>query len=116
MREIKFRQPLLDVNGEFEMFHYWGIFPDGFVGRELSGCRKGDDQEFTGLKDKNGKEAYQKDIVRRLDILYIIEWHDNLAGWYLKPIHGGWHGITKADMALMCEVIGNIYENKELLK
>ena len=70
--------------------------------------------EYTGLKDKNGKEGYHKDIIKRSDNLYVLEWHDNLAGWYLKPIHGGWHGITKGDFALMCEVIGNIYE--ELLE
>ena len=72
--------------------------------------------QYTGLKDKNGKEGYHKDIVRRMDKLYVIEWHNNLASWYLEPIYGGWHGITGSDMSLMCEIIGNIYENPELLR
>ena len=71
---------------------------------------------YTGLKDKNGKESYHKDIVKRSGMLYVMEWHDNLASWFLKPLHGGWHGITQSDMSLMCEVIGNIWENKELLE
>ncbi len=71
--------------------------------------------QYIGSEDKNGKESYHKDIVRRMDNLYIIEWHDNLASWFLKPICGGWHGITKGDMALMCEVIGNIYSDPHLL-
>ncbi len=71
--------------------------------------------QYTGLKDKNGKEGYHKDIIKRLDNLYILEWHGNLASWYLKPICGGWHGITGSDFALMCEVIGNIYEHSCLL-
>lgn len=75
-----------------------------------------DVMQFTGLHDKNGKECYHKDIVLRLDSLFIIEWHANLSGWFLKPIAGGWHGLDRGDMALMCEVIGNIYENPELLK
>jgi len=69
----------------------------------------------TGLQDKTGKEAYHKDIIQRGDKLYILEWHDNLASWFLKPLHGGWHGITKSDMSLMCEILGNIHENLDLL-
>lgn len=71
---------------------------------------------YTGLKDKNGKEAYHKDIIKRADKLYIMEWHDNLASWYLNPLHGGWHGITKSDMSLMCEIVGNILETPEILE
>ena len=70
----------------------------------------------TGLKDKNGKEGYHKDIVERSDKLYVLEWHDNLAGWFLNPLHGGWHGVTDSDFALMCEVVGNVYENPELME
>ncbi len=73
-------------------------------------------REYTGLKDKNGKEGYHKDIVRRSGELYVIEWHDNLASWFLKPVCGGWHGFYGVDMSLMCEIVGNIYENTELLE
>ena len=69
--------------------------------------------QYTGMTDKHDVECYHKDIIRRSDWLYSIEWHDNLAGWYLKPKGGFWHGITKGDMALMCEKVGNLYENPD---
>lgn len=113
MREIKFRawdtdKKKMVTNGLSAGYEFVDLLIPGKTGWEL--------MQFTGLTDKNGKEAYHKDIVRRDDNLYVIEWHDNLAGWYLKPIYGGWHGMVGNDMALMCKIIGNIYENSNLLK
>lgn len=79
--------------------------------------------QSTGLKDKNGKEIFEGDIVQFedcyevSDFLYIntgiIEW-----------CQGGFH-VTNRDSVLMGDlldgdsldvtIIGNIYENKELL-
>lgn len=67
--------------------------------------------QYTGLKDKNGKEIYEGDIVQRYGRgKYKIYWHDPTACWRMD----GHTGITKGDMALACEVIGNIYENGEV--
>ena len=119
MREIKFRAWAKQekVMRRVEVLH-WRSLRVELVGFNYSLDLMKDVElmQYTGLKDKNGKEGYHKDIVRRWDELYILEWHKNLVGWFLEPIHGGWHGITAIDMSLMCEVVGNIYENPELLE
>ena len=72
--------------------------------------------QYTGLHDKNGKEIYEGDIVACTGEKYIVSWHNQLASWYLKPVnYDGWHGISKSDMSLMYEIIGNLWENPELL-
>lgn len=64
-------------------------------------------QQFTGLKDKNGKEIYEGDIMRCNDLGFVrVEWTDERFGW--SPF------VAKNDTSW--EVVGNIYENPELLK
>lgn len=70
MREIKFRGKRLD-NGEWiegdllRMLDHWFIFPDpapeGIDKYAVDPATVG---QFTGLKDKNGKEIYEGDVIR----------------------------------------------------
>lgn len=68
----------------------------------------------TGLKDKNGKLIYEGDIVKDLimsGIFYIVKWFNS--GFYLESTISG--SFLKFDDTQQ-EVIGNIYENPELLE
>jgi uncharacterized phage protein (TIGR01671 family) len=77
--------------------------------------------QYTGLKDKNGKEIYEGDIV---EWKQLNTWHKNNVYW----LGSGFYADTsewKEDLnepttislisALGCEIIGDIYSNPDLL-
>ena len=127
MSEIKYRQW-----GEYG-FHYWGFIKPGvFIAPcTLNGCQENaekNSQQFTGLKDKNGKKIYEGDIVA-YDFKncggeykqYIGTVFFHAPGFRLKP-ENNWDnqilpwleniGRAKYDL----EIIGNIHETPDLLK
>ena len=115
MREIKFRVwfqnkiSLLEdhvyitcISGELvvgEEINDWGF--DEYRGAIL--------MQYTGLKDKNGKEIYEGDIVRT-----------DCGTKYVRFIEGIFVATSDSNYSLNqfdeLEVIGNIYENPEMLK
>ena len=70
--------------------------------------------EYTGLKDKNGKKIFEGDIVRHIGTTRTIQW-DN---YYLTlALSSGKSYISlTTDDASDIKIIGNIFENPELLK
>lgn len=72
-------------------------------------------RQCTGLLDKNGKEIYEGDIIEneRLGI-HVAEWAADIAGFVFDDKKGGedWQYILDIGGT---EIIGNIYENPELL-
>lgn len=84
--------------------------------------------QCTGLKDKNGKLIYEGDIlfeywkneVYPKGKYWIVKWNKNQANFYIEMINPSkfenrseWH-LARHDLDY--EIIGNIYENKELLE
>lgn len=100
-------------------------FEDCFYGGEMQikttmyndyfDCREMPLMQYTGLHDKNGKEIYEGDIVKSF-FVDTDEAGNEIYKYYIMEVK--YDEILcsyKIDKFMNLEVIGNIYENKELL-
>jgi uncharacterized phage protein (TIGR01671 family) len=112
MREIKFRAWDIEANRIMDDIECgeWTI-------EALTSCSL-DVMQYTNLKDKNGKEIYEKDIIRWNDTNTIIRYEVFDGGWVFDNHIPGQYGTEFFDYqaSINCEIIGNIYENPELIE
>lgn len=113
MREIKYRQR---VNGRF---HYWGfnvMFDGAFTGPLNP---KDPSDQFTGLKDSNGVEIYESDIVSDHVGIGVVKYSDKHGAFRVSYGDGmakWFYDYYLRGERESIEVIGSIHENPELLE
>lgn len=74
-----------------------------------------DAMQSTGLKDINDNEIYEGDIIKNsYDEIYTVKWFD--AAFYLEEKYNGGFDYHELHLEDNKKVIGNIYENPELLE
>lgn len=142
MRPIKFRGKRLD-NGEWVYGHYsdFNCNPDGlakmkyYIGVPIGGCEyevtPSTIGQYTGVKDKNGKEIWEGDIFKEDDsgIVRSVFWVPGGLAFEDNPVTFGYDhrapvypysSIAEMQnaswLSQCCEIIGNIHDNPDLLK
>lgn len=114
MKEIKFRcwwdNKMHKVSGIDNVFgtQYIDLFCADSIKTE-----EGILMQYTGLKDKNGKEVYDGDLLKiQYEEKYgIVKWNEELACFQICNVPSRTLKHIKH-----YEVVGNIYENKDLLE
>lgn len=107
MRELKFRvwQPTNN-------YVYFGLSKGNSFAFKSTPCI----EQYTGLKDKNGKEIYEGDIVVNTYYddgeMYKVLWVDDSVAFGMESLDD--MELYKLPLESL-EVIGNIHENAELL-
>lgn len=128
MREFLFRGKRLD-NGEW-VYGYYVYAPNHLNQQEhliqpvaddgqLAALRKVDPDtvgQFTGKFDKNGRRIFEGDICRINDMIYKVEF--KYSQWAISALLKQYYRYPTFhfNCGESCEIIGNIYDNPELLE
>ena len=129
MREIKFRvwdnqrgcwakesDARQRTGFEFGINDYW-LEENG-----ADKCIRWSFMQYTGStewKHLDGKEIWESDIIKNIDTgdLQVVFWNEDKAAWYCRYIQDESRTLTlNESLGNMNDVIGNIYDNPEILK
>jgi hypothetical protein len=118
MRKIKFRALLEKEDGTKEWIYYgpqmfvepnrWSRSPelnsvDVYTDNAISKCKiLARDLQYTGLKDSKGNDIWEGDVIKTDSGNVVVEWLS--VGWTAHLLFGD------------IEVVGNVYENKDLIE
>jgi len=126
MREIKFRGKIIDKGYKYGEWVYGGLYcvrdewnnVTCYIVTEKWQTYRVDPEtvgQYAGKKDKNGKEVYEGDILwqgwefdRKIKIKGIVQFREGI--FVLRECDGKDHILNET-----AEVIGNIFDNSELL-
>ncbi|MBD5509959.1 MAG: hypothetical protein HDR08_01665 [Lachnospiraceae bacterium] len=103
-----------DDNGNAESYYFNALDELGWVAE----CTVSAETvcQYTGLADKNGRKIFDGDIVKdRSCDLYTVNWSDE-NGMYEVRQYGCSMASFETFFACDCEVIGNIFDNPELME
>lgn len=71
--------------------------------------------QYTGLTDKNGRKIFEGDIIHGNLGNFVVRWSDNISGFVAEEKERAHPCMNRGTMKCY-EVIGNIYDNPELLE
>ena len=129
MREIKFRAwhreleewtnySISNIDGNTIDFYNKeaGFWESDREGEQFTLC------QYTGLKDKNGKEIYEGDVIKAISFarwIGVVEYSDENQAFIFDDLDKKYRGKSTVFMNQFddgFEILGNIYENPKLLK
>ena len=134
MREILFKAKRID-NGEWVEGYLFETKDNSYIGYEgqfdddlflspknifIPIIKNDTICQYTGLTDKNGQKIWENDILDCKDRVTVVKWHTPCGTWdsvfvrYKGELCS--NGIQVVEWKYRAEVIGNIFDNPELLK
>ena len=108
-------------NEDFSACYWEGVYSSevGIINKYLNlpeHLRDYEYMQYIGVDDKNGKGIYEGDIVRdeRIQLLGVVKFSERYLQFVVDDIHDGEQDYS--EFMNQVEVIGNVYENADLLK
>lgn len=117
-REFEFRAWLTKYNKMVKIYS-WNIWQEYFMCSEYDSefyLEETPIMQYTGLKDKNNKEIYEGDIVTLHNSKYKVIFNSKEARFVLRDDEFEMNIPFTNNNNERMEIIGNIYENPELME